>query len=205
MSKVLETAYEEVKKSQFYFVDKSNFEVRDAFIFWTNFSGKPNQFGNAARTFNLAVPAEAAAELLSIGYRVREEVVGEVLDENTGKSIPAKVFFINIKVNLDSEYPPMIKMFSEYKGRKSQTTLDDNEKLGILDTIDIKSCDLAVHSYMSKKFEGKCTGYLKTLYVIKEPNIIFGGKYDDWDEQNVNDADEKAILGEQTLDEDNPF
>lgn len=188
MSKVLETAFEEVKKSNFYFVDENNFEVQDAFIFWTNFAGKANQYGDTARTFNLAVPAEAVEPLQTLGYRVREEVVGDLLDEETGKTVPAKVYFINVKVNLDSEYPPTVKMFSEYKGKKTQTTICDNETLAILDSIDIKSCDLAVHCYMSKKFSGKCTGYLKTLYVIKEPNAVFGGKYDDWDEPNVSEA-----------------
>lgn len=188
MSKILETAFEEVKKSKFYFVDERNFEVQDAFIFWTNFSGKPNQYGSVARSFNLAVPKEAVPDLVTLGYRVREEVVGELTNEKTGESVPAKTYFINIKVNMDSEYPPTVKMFSEYKGKKTQTTITDNETLAILDTVDIKTCDLAVHSYMSKKIDGKCTGYLKTLYVIKEPNAVFGGKYDDWDEPNVHEV-----------------
>lgn len=63
MSRVLEQAFEEVKKSQFRFIDQSNFEVQDAYIFWTNFAGKENQFGSHARTFNMAVPEEAAVEL----------------------------------------------------------------------------------------------------------------------------------------------
>ena len=193
MSKILETAFEEVKKSKFYFVDKTNFEVQDAFIFWTNFSGKANQFGSVARTFNLAVPAEAASQLLALGYRVREEVVGELVDNATGKTVPAKVYFVNIKINMDSEYPPTVKLFSEYKGKKTQTVIADNDTLAILDKADIKSCDLAVHCYMSKRYEGKCTGYLKTLYVIEEPNVVFGGKYDDWDEQNVSDANEVEL------------
>lgn len=188
MSKVLETAFEEVKKSKFYFVDKNNFEVQDAYIFWTNFSGKPNQFGSVARTFNLAVPEEAVQGLIALGYRVREEVIGEVINQD-GMPVPAKVYFINVKVNMDSEFPPMVKMFSEYRGKKTQNTITDNDGLAILDSIDIKSCDLTVHSYTSKKFEGKCTGYLKTLYVIKEPNVVFGGKYDDWDEPNVTEAE----------------
>lgn len=188
MSKVLETAFEEVKKSKIYFVDNNNIEVQDAYIFWTNFSGKPNQFGNVARTFNLAVPADAAATLLDLGYRVREEVIGDLVDAD-GNTVPAKVYFINIKVNMDSEYPPMVKLFSEYKGKRTQNLITDNEGLALLDSIDIKSCDLAIHSYTSKKFAGKCTGYLKTLYVIKEPNVVFGGKYDDWDEPNVHEAE----------------
>lgn len=201
MSKVLEAAFENVKKSAFRFIDATNFEVQDAFIFWTNFSGKPNQFGNTAKTFNLAIPAEAASELLKLGYRVREEIIGE-LHNDDGTVVPAKVYFINVKVNMLSEYPPVVKVYSEYKGKRSQNVLDD-ETIGELDAADIKTCDLQVHCYPSKKYPGKCTGYLRTLYVIKEPDVVFGGKYDDWDETNVNDADQADLLG--TLADDNPY
>ena len=50
-----------------------------------NDNEKPNSFGNTARTFNLAVPENVAAELYALGFRVREETIGEVLDDKTRK------------------------------------------------------------------------------------------------------------------------
>ena len=63
MSNQLMLAAQEVQKCQFIFKDNRTIEVQNAYIFWTNFSGKPNAYGNSARTFNLAVPEEAAKEL----------------------------------------------------------------------------------------------------------------------------------------------
>lgn len=200
MGKVLETAYAEVQKSQFKFIDRNNFDVENAFIFWTNFAGKKNQFGSSARTFNLAIPADAAAELIKLGYRVREEVAGTFIDEATNEEVEAKVYFINVKVNFDSEWPPLVKIFVDYRGQKSSRLLDA-ETVGELDSMDIKTADVTIHSHMSKKFEGKCTGYLKKLYAIQEPTVVFGGKYDDWEENGVKDAE---LLGTPE-DPDNPY
>lgn len=94
---------------------------------------------------------------------------------------------------MESAYPPVVKLFSEYKGKKTQRVLDE-ESIGELDRVDIRTADCKIHSYSSKKFPGKVTGYLQTLFVVQEPNVIFGGKYDDWDDPNAFE-DEADLLG----------
>lgn len=178
MSRVLDNAFEEVKKTHLTFIDKQNIEIEEAYIFWTNFRGEANRFGQAARNFNVAIPEEAVEELINLGYRVREDVVSTVTD-NEGN--PAKVHFINVKVNMASDYPPVIKLFSEYKGRKTQRVLDI-DTVGELDRMQFQRVDIRIHSYISPNYPGKCTGYLNTLHCVQEPNVVFSGFYDDWNE-----------------------
>lgn len=181
MSKVIDNAFVEVPKTLWTFLDKDNIEVQNAHIFWTNFAGKENQFGNRTRNFNVAVPEAAVAEMERLGYRVRKEVAGAPEDGNY-------VYFVNVKVNMESTYPPEVVLFSEWKGKRTRRPLDINS-IGELDRIDIKLCDLRIHCYNSPKFPGKCTGYLNTMYVVQEPNVMFDGKYDDWDDPELTPED----------------
>ena len=185
MSRTLETAFEEVKKTQFIInKDARKVEVRDAFIFWTNFAGEANQYGNKARTFNLAVPNEAVDILENeMHFHVRHEpvYVQENADGSQGETL--YVHFINIKVNMESAYPPSIRLFTEFKGKKKRSELTI-ETIGMLDRIALQSCDCKFNAYTSKNYPNKCTGYLTELYAIQEPESFYGGKYDDWMEDD---------------------
>ena len=172
MSRVVEEALEAVEKSEFNFISEKELEVRNAHIFWTNFQGKENRFKNATKNFNMAISPELAAELSERGWRVRD-----VTNEVDGEEV--KLYFVNVKVNMDSAYPPIITLFSEYRGKRSRTTID-LESVANLDAIEILQADCVVNSYESPSYPGKVTGYLKKLNVIQEPGVDFGGKYDDW-------------------------
>lgn len=174
MRKVVENALRDVMKSKFIFKENREIEVRDAVIIWTNFRGEANKFGNAARTFNLVITAEVAEILTKAGWRVRE-----VPDEENPEII---LYLVNIKVNMESNYPPIITLFSKFRGKRSRRTLDIST-VGELDRVDIQSADCVINPYESPNFPGKVTGYLKKLNVIQEPDIEFGGKYDDWLEE----------------------
>lgn len=178
MSKTTERAVEEVKKTQFMFKSPREIEVLNAFIFWTNFRGEANQFGSEIRSFNLALTDEAAEILAQQGWRVKEV-------ENEDGSV---LRFVNVKVNMDSAYPPIVALYSEYRGKRTRRTLDA-QSIGELDRVNIESADCLINAYSSKRFEGKVTGYLKKLNVIQEPNVEFGGKYDDWMEGDPNSSD----------------
>ena len=169
MSKTVDNAIIAVQESIFEFKDANTLEVRNATIFWTNFRGEANKFGNTARTFNLAINEEVASILKTNGWRVREVQNG---DDET-------LYFVNIKVNMNSAYPPLLTLFSEFRGKKTRRSLDI-ENVSELDRVDILSADCVVNAYVSKMYPGKVTGYLKKLNVIQEPDIEFGGKYDDW-------------------------
>ncbi len=165
-----------LQTSEFYFKNDKEIEVRNAVVFYTNFAGKPNQFGNATKNFNLAINEEVKNTLESDPSRKWN--IHTVLDEETQEPV---LYYINVKINMDNAYPPNIKLFTEYKGYRKTTTLDA-ETIGCLDGIAAESYDCTLNIYESKIRPGHVTAYLRKLYVmqIKEPE--FGGKYDDWED-----------------------
>ena len=202
MSNVLNTAFEEVKKCQFKFQDNRTIEVLNAFIFWTNFSGKPNAYGNSARTFNLAVPEEAAKELANTGWRVRSKVIEQGVNEagELDPSLDKVVYFVNIKVNMDSQFPPSVCVFTEFKGVRNRRALNE-ENIGEIDKLNIQTCDCTINAYESRNFPGKKTGYLRQLYIIADPDVQYNGKYDDW----LNDDPNEELPANVLEEEDNNY
>jgi len=190
MSNVIEQGLEKVRDTHFIFNERGGFEIRNAYIFWTNFRGERDQFGNDARNFNVAVPEEVGVELLKRGWRVRERASYD--DESR------VLYFINIKVRMESKNPPIISLYSEFRGKRTKRALDINT-IGELDRLDLMQCDLSVNAYESPMYPGKITGYLGKLNAIQTPNIEFGGKYDDWlDEEHDCLADGSCTLEEWT-------
>lgn len=179
MSRVVEDGLMKVEQTKFIFNERGGFTVENAYVFWTNFRGEANKFGNATRNFNLAVTKEMGVELIARGWRVRER---DLLDSD-GETVMDTLYFINVKVNMNTAYPPSVSLYSEYRGHRNKRALDI-ETIGELDRIDIQSCDLVVNAYESSQYPGKITGYLNKLHAIQEPNIEFGGKYDDWLEED---------------------
>lgn len=175
MANVIETGLEKVQDTHFIFDERGGFEVRNAYIFWTNFRGEANRFGNTARNFNLAVPKEIAKDLMNNGWRIRERALYDADGHETDQIL----YFVNIKVNMNSKRPPIISLYSEFKGERTKRALEI-ESVGELDRVEIMQCDLVVNAYESPQFPGKITGYLQKLNAIQVPDVEFGGKYDDW-------------------------
>jgi len=200
MSSVIQLGLEKVEETKFIFNDRGGFEVRNAYIFWTNFRGEANKFGNAARNFNLAVPKNVALILLDNGWRVRERSITPEVGKKLlpGESVSEEIlYFINIKVNMNSTTPPIVSLYSEFRGKRTKRALDI-ESIGELDRVDILECDFEVNAYESPAFPGKITGYLKKLNAIMVPDIEFGGKYDDWlDEERDCMADGTCSLDDE--------
>ena len=180
MSRVTEQVYKDLASSEFEMLDERSLEVVKAAIFWPNFEGRMNRFGKSAVTFNLAVSDEVAADLEKMGFKVRKTEI----DEET------LLKFVNIKVNMKSQQPPLIKLLTESRGKKSTRILDDEEKIKILDSVDIEEASCVINLYESRAVPGKVTGYLKKLIVVQNPKSTFGGRYDDWDSGD-NDGDEE--------------
>ena len=190
MSRATERAIEEVRKSEFIFTDNHTIEVRNAVMIWTNFRGEANRFGSKARTFNLVITKELAEKLRSDGWNVK------VYESSDGESEP--MYFVNIKVNMDSTYPPIVTLYTDFRGHKSRKTLDE-ETIKELDNIRIDSCDCIINAYTSPNYPDKVSGYLKKLNVIQEREDEFGGKYDDWLESDYDDTHQTPE------DDDTPF
>lgn len=170
MANTIAYATKEVTKSEFKMFEDGSIEVNNAVIVWKNFAGNANRFGNTTREFSLVVSQDFAEELIKKGWNVKSYSNGE--DE---------MLYITIKVNMESAFPPSVVLFTDFHGKKTRTNLDETT-IADLDKIRIvpESTSLSVNGYRSKMFPDKVTGYLKKLYVIQEPVIEFGGKYDDW-------------------------
>ncbi len=175
MSRLIENSLEELNKSEFIFHDNRTLEVRNAVLIWTNFQGKVNRFGNATKNFNLVINEEVKAALEQDPSRVF--TIHSIGGDGTDDPI---MYFINVKVNMNSAYPPAVTLYTDFRGQKSRTTLDDST-IECLDHIRIESADCIINLYESKMHPGKVSGYLRKLNVIQNKESAFGGKYDEWD------------------------
>lgn len=174
MSEFTDHIIDAVAKSHFNFLDGNRtLEVTDAVLFWKNFEGKPNKFGTCRRNFNLAVSTEAGEALKKMNFRVND-----LVDKEDEKTVLFQ--FINVKVNMESAYPPIVTVFTDFNGRRSHTAISI-ETIGTLDKVSIQSADCTINIYSSAKNPGHPSGYLKKLNIIQNKMVEFGGKYDGWD------------------------
>ena len=196
MSRLIENSLEELSKSEFIFHDNRTLEVRNAVLIWTNFQGKANLFGNTTKNFNLVINEEVKAALEQ--DPTREFTIHSIGGEGTDDPI---MYFINVKVNMTSAYPPVVTLYTDFRGQKSRTSLDDTT-IECLDHINIESADCIINLYESKMHSGKVSGYLRKLNVIQNKESEFGGKYDEW-ETPVNQ--ELADANKDLLEYDDPL
>ena len=196
MSRLIENSLEELSKSEFIFHDNRTLEVRNAVLIWTNFQGKANRFGNTTKNFNLVINEEVKAALEQ--DPTREFTIHSIGGEGTDDPI---MYFINVKVNMTSAYPTVVTLYTDFRGQKSRTSLDDTT-IECLDHINIESADCIINLYESKIHPGKVSGYLRKLNVIQNKESEFGGKYDEW-ETPVNQ--ELADANKDLLEYDDPL
>ena len=196
MSRLIENSLEELSKSEFIFHDNRTLEVRNAVLIWTNFQGKANHFGNTTKNFHLVINEEVKAALEQ--DPTREFTIHSIGGEGTDDPI---MYFINVKVNMTSAYPPVVTLYTDFRGQKSRTSLDDTT-IECLDHINIESADCIINLYESKMHPGKVSGYLRKLNVIQNKESEFGGKYDEW-ETPVNQ--ELADANKDLLEYDDPL
>lgn len=133
------------------------------FIYQTNFSGDPERdaFGSDARKGNLIIPDPAQArELMDMGVNVRETKPGP--DDDPNEFVPT--YFVAIKVNYDSAWPPKIYLVS---GDAEPRELDA-ETVGLIDTCYVRNVNAVLSTYRSPKMHAT-TLYVKTMYV--EQNV----------------------------------
>ena len=196
MSRLIENSLEELSKSEFIFHDNRTLEVRNAVLIWTNFQGKANRFGNTTKNFNLVINEEVKAALEQ--DPTREFTIHSIGGEGTDDPI---MYFINVKVNMTSAYPPVVTLYTDFRGQKSRTSLDDTT-IECLDHINIESADCIINLYESKMHPGKVSGYYRKLNVIQHEESEVGGKYDEW-ETPVNQ--ELADANKDLLEYDDPL
>lgn len=190
MSRVTELAAEKAEKSTLRFVDDHTIEVMNGVILWPDFSGKVTDYHpkkGEKRSFNLVLNDEMIRTLSELQeqtgakFRLHQANIYSEVDVKE-KGVEQRVlFYINVKVNIDNDYPPTIILFTEYNGKRSRTTVT-KDSIDTLDSMDMETCDMLLNCYVSRMHKDQCSAYLKKLYVVQNKQVEFGGRYDDWEE-----------------------
>ena len=134
------------------FKDKGVVEIDGVRIIWPNFAGKPNQYGNTNRTFNIVIPNDEAMQaLIDAGWNVK---VRQPLEE--GGDV---LRHLKVTVGVNGYRPPTIWVIAGGNRRKMQV-----EDLYQLDQISIDHVDLDITPYHSN---GHQTAYLQSMVVVQ--------------------------------------
>lgn len=142
-----------------------NLSIENAKIIFRNFSGKPSKFNREGdRNFCVIIDdPEQAAQLAEDGWNVRISAPRDE-DAEPVHYIPVAVVFNN--------YPPSITLIT---GDKMNAI--DEELVGELDTMEIKTCDIILRPYnWEVNGDSGVKAYLKTMYVVQEVDE-FAHKY----------------------------
>lgn len=158
-------------KSEFYFDDRGTLIVKDAAIIFTNFAGAPDNYhpNGGNRVFNLVLSDAFAKQLIEDGWNVKSR-------ENQDGDI---TYMTEIRVNMDSSWPPMVVLYSEFRGNRTSTVLDA-ETIGRLDSGRYSNIKLAINPHEHSVGNFKYKGYLRELRLIAEST---NGYFGDMDEE----------------------
>jgi len=164
------------RNSEFKRLINGDLSVENAVIIWTNFAGGPTKYvpNGGKRTFALVLPEDMAAKLKEEGWNVKSRP-GRDDEEDI-------LYFTEIVVNMESNYPPKIILYTEFRGKKSAHQLTARS-VKQLDTIEIANVDLVIHPYEHDRSPGIATikGYAKAVYVTQGEDAYFGSKYADYE------------------------
>lgn len=139
-------------------------QIDNARIIFRNFRGEGSMYNDEGdRNFALVIPDEETAEVLvndlneyGVGWNVKIKAPREVGDE------PFR--YMSVKVKYSDRSAPKVYLISG----KNRVELDQ-ESIGVLDDIDIRSVDLDIRPYDGEsKFGPFRSAYLQTIYVVQE-------------------------------------
>ena len=131
------------------------------FIFTTNFSGDPERdaYGDDSRKANIIIPTkEQADDLAEQGFNVK--CTSPKSGEEEG-FIPT--YFIAVRVNYDSEWPPKIYLVSG----NAEPRLLDESTISTLDKIYVTNVNTVLNPYYSERNK-TWSLYVKTMYVEQD-------------------------------------
>lgn len=205
MSRTLEVSLEKAQRTTINIIETPKslrIEIMDAAILWPDFSGRITQFHKVLgekRSFNIVLNEDMyhalknIEESRGIRFRIHETDLYSAQDISVRGCEQVKVYYINVKVNLMSAYPPTITLFTEVQDPKtgvltrSRNTLV-GDAINNLDHITIVTADCDINIYQSNPEVPFVSAYLKKLNVSQEVQLEFGGRWDGW--ENINDDDD---------------
>lgn len=132
------------------------------FIFDTNFAGDPERdnFGSTDRKANVVIPDyDQAMTLLEEGFNVRQTKPRPGEDESEFEP----TYFIGIKVNYDTEWPPEIYLVSG----DAEPRLLNEDTIKNLDSCYVRNVNVSLNPYYNARVKRKSL-YVKTMYVEQD-------------------------------------
>lgn len=151
--------------------------LRNSRMIHKNFEGRATKFTRQGdRQFSVVINPENVDEISNAGWRIkmlppREDIEGS-----------EPLYFIDVRVNMDSNRPPEVYLCTS----KKKTKLD-KDSIGTLDSAVIKNVDMVLHPHKWETPDGKSgvKAYLKTLYVTIEEDVL-AGDYENLIEDETN-------------------
>ena len=130
-------------------------EIDDCQIMFRNFKGEETQFNRKGdRNFAVILDEE--------GYNYLKDSKWNVKVKLNNNDEP--YYFLPVKVKLEGYRPPIV-----YIQSMGNTTVLDNENIGMLDEIGIKNVKLDVRSYdWEVNNKSGRAAYLKSIFVVKD-------------------------------------
>lgn len=131
------------------------------FIFITNFSGDPERdaYGDDSRKANIIIPTkEQADDLAEQGFNVKYTSPKPGEEEGFNPT-----YFIAVRVNYDSEWPPKIYLVSG----NAEPRLLDESTISTLDKIYVTNVNAVLNPYYSERNK-TWSLYVKTMYVEQD-------------------------------------
>lgn len=193
MSKATEVAYENAKQSTFQFLNGNKIEVTNASILWPDFTGRVTKYHKnlgEKRSFNLVLNDDMVKALADLQARTGAKFgirQANVYSENDIQSKGVQqivLYYINVKVNMESQIPPIVNLFTEFNGKVSKTTLNA-ATIGQLDSIDMENVGVVINCYTNQFDPERCTAYLTKLYVKQSPQTPeFNGMFDIYNDED---------------------
>ena len=191
MNQLVKNALERVQKTT-WGLNRGVLEIRDAVLIFTNFSGQKNQWGNASKNFNVVLSSDLKEFLEECQLKDKSLHVNihKYPQSAAGTDDDPCLFYINVKVNMESEFPPMVTLYTNKQTtgpdgslvlKKGRVSLED-ATIGCLDRTDMDRADCKLNLKESKANPGNAVFYLRQLNVIQTIVPDFGGAYEDWDE-----------------------
>lgn len=146
------------------FAPKNILQIDDARICFRNFRGEESMYNaKGNRSFSLVIPNEEIADALmndknefGVGWNVKIKAPREEGE--------APFIHLPVKVKYTDRSQPRVYLISG----KNRIELDE-ETIGMLDDIDIRSVDLDIRPYDGEgRFGPHRTAYLQSIYVTQE-------------------------------------
>ena len=162
------------KEAKYVRLANGDLSVEGAAIIYKNFSGNPTNVNPSGgkRTFALVVPQSVADDLVAEGWNVKQKAPAEEGDE--------PMFYTEIVVNMNSQYPPKLHLLTKSGERESIIDLDENT-INELDRNALTDIVMTIRPYQHGRYNAAGStvkGYLQSMFATQHKTVEYCGMYE---------------------------